>query len=553
MTIRTYGTLTRDGGEWILDVEPHVAMMVKRVFTRVTREGQKLTLKHNPETCRQLDWLTKLYPLTCPDQTQLDQIVVAHNDRLAEAERIVQPGYEPRVFDVKLPPRDYQRLGAELYLNSKSLLLADVVGAGKTLTAICSLCDPRTLPAVIVCPPHLLMQWERELTRCAPDLFVHTITKRRPYTLPTRDGRGPDVLLLSYFRADGWEDALRGYAKSVVFEEAQELRRRDSQKYQACKLIAADCEFRLQLSGTPIFNYGGEIYSLVQILRPDFLGDYEEFCREWCVGAWDKPRLKDPDAFGSFLREQHLMLRRTLKDIKRELPPLQKITQMIDSDAKAMASIDGAAGELARTLMAETELTRGDKMRAAGDLEMLVRQATGIAKAPYVAAFVELLLESDEPVVVFAWHRGVHDILASKLAKYRPAFYTGEESAVKKQTELDRFLTGDTNLLVISLRSGSGIDGLQFRCRTCVFAELDWSPAVHEQCYGRVARDGQTDPVTVYYLLADAGSDPPIAEMLGLKQSQIDGLMGVKHEGPFQQFDPTVAMRKLAESYLTKH
>ena len=78
--------------------------------------------------------------------------------------------------------------------------------------------------------------------------------------------------------------------------------------------------------------------------------------------------------------------------------------------------------------------------------------------------------------------------------------------------------------MLISLRAGAGIDGLQHVCSTVVFGELDWSPGVHEQCIGRVHRDGQTEPVMAYFLISDHGSDPIVSEVLGVKREQIEGV-----------------------------
>ncbi len=74
--------------------------------------------------------------------------------------------------------------------------------------------------------------------------------------------------------------------------------------------------------------------------------------------------------------------------------------------------------------------------------------------------------------------------------------------------------------MIISLRSGVGLDGLQHRCCTVVIGELDWSPQVHEQIVGRLERPGQTQQVQAIYLHANGGSDPLIIDMLGLKASQ---------------------------------
>src|SRR5690606_35760907 len=78
--------------------------------------------------------------------------------------------------------------------------------------------------------------------------------------------------------------------------------------------------------------------------------------------------------------------------------------------------------------------------------------------------------------------------------------------------------------MVMSLRSGAGVDGLQEVCNTVVFGELDWSPGAHEQCIGRVHRDGQSQPTMAYFLTASDGSDPIMVEVLGVKREQIEGV-----------------------------
>src|SRR5690606_4870756 len=100
----------------------------------------------------------------------------------------------------------------------------------------------------------------------------------------------------------------------------------------------------------------------------------------------------------------------------------------------------------------------------------------------------------------------------------------GSESFRQKEEAKKRFVEGDCPLFIMSLRSGAGLDGLQGVCNTVVFGELDWSPGVHEQCIGRVHRDGQNQSTNVYYLLATEGSDPIVADVLGVKRAQVEGI-----------------------------
>ena len=74
------------------------------------------------------------------------------------------------------------------------------------------------------------------------------------------------------------------------------------------------------------------------------------------------------------------------------------------------------------------------------------------------------------------------------------------------------FVSGKNNLLIMTLRSAAGLDGLQARCSTMVFGELDWSPGIQHHWSGRLDREGQAQPVTTLFLVAEDGSNPPIVD-----------------------------------------
>lgn len=557
--MRTLGSLRLDTKKnlWLMKLEPHAAMMAKRVFPRLPQMGGTFELPNLEQICFELRWFMERYPLEMNQRQRFGLMNAAdrHVERVTFLDQMLDGDYKPKQFKLAVEPREYQKLGAEKWLAGQGLLLADDVGLGKTCTAIAGLTEAR--PAVVVSLAHLPMQWLRELNKFAPDLFVHILQKSEPYTLPKQDGRGPDVIISSYHKLAGWCDVLAKYCKAVVYDEIQELRHADSQKYRAAKKVSVACKWRIGLSATPIYNYGGEIYNVVDQLFPDRLGSPAEFYREWCDGDSEKAKLADPDAFGSWMKDQHMMLRRTRKDVGRELPPLQRITVKVDSDERALNQISGRAGELARLILAGETGGRGDAMNASGQFDAMLRQATGVAKAPYVATFVEMLLDQKVPVVLFGWHHAVYQIWMDKLRHFAPRLYTGQQTTKQKDEAINAFVKGSdapggTDLLILSLRSGAGIDGLQHRCCTTVHGELDWSPGVIEQDIGRVARDGQTSPVVSYMLLAETGSDPLMAEVLGLKQDQVEGLRG---RGPVlaqRKLDTTNTLKELARQYLKK-
>jgi superfamily II DNA helicase RecQ len=208
---------------------------------------------------------------------------------------------------------------------------------------------------------------------------------------------------------------------------------------------------------------------------------------------------------------------------------------------------------LARTILAEGERYRGEKMRVSEELSNQLRQATGIAKAPYAAEFVRLLADSGEQIVLYGWHREVYSIWLDRLKEYQPRLYTGTENSRQKEEAKKAFLNGSCRILIISLRAGAGVDGLQSVCRTVVHGELDWSPGVHEQNAGRVYRDGQTEPVMNYFLVAETGSDPVIAERLGIKCEQIRGLRQESAELFEALQNDGGHIKRLAQAFLDAH
>lgn len=562
MSSPVYGDLKLNNGHWLLAAEPHVLMMAKRIFGKLSRDAKGcVSLPADPATSRDLEWFAERYPLRLHNRAALAELAGKHRDTILRLNQIIDPNYTPGTYSLKLPPRNYQRLAADWMIRTGEGILGDQVGLGKTCSAICAMSTGETLPCLVVCPTHIQTQWRHEIEKFAPDLRAHIITRGTPYQLPKIKGRGPDVIIINYHKLDGWAEVLAAYCKAVVFDEVQELRRlgknaaEPSKKYAAAQLIAHACKFRHGLSGTPVFNYGGEIWNVLQVLAPNRLGTWAEFRQEWCTHDGDdasRTPLRDPEEFGSWLRAEFLMLRRTRKDVGRELARLTKITHQIDADHEVFAREHGRAAELARIICAGTGLAKGEARNARGEFTELVRQATGIAKAPYVAAFVEMLIESGEKVVLFGWHHAVYAQWAHHLKKYAPAFYTGQQSEKQKDEARDRFIEGATPLIILSLRAGAGLDGLQRVSNTVVFGELDWSPGAMEQGIGRVDRDGQTDPVTAYFLVSDQGLDPAMVTTLGLKTAQVEGIRSDGVRPLEQRVDSDAAIKALAERYVGK-
>lgn len=564
--MRTYGQVgyDKEHRRWLIKCEPHVMLRLKRSFPKVKQYSYGvIALADTIETARDLEWFVSRFPLTFDDRKYLEQRAKEHRDQETLVAKLLRSRQTTMRFEMAQSPRDYQKIAAALLLGKGSLLLADDVGLGKTCSAICTFTDPRTLPALVVTLAHLPRQWEREIMKFMPQLRTHIMTRSTPYDIANARGmfgQLPDVIITNYHKLKGWAETLAPIVRSVVFDECQELRHAEhggevTAKYAAAKHIADAAAFRMGLSATPIYNYGGEMFNVLDVITPGGLGERSEFKTEWCHNSWDDKKLiiDDPKAFGQYARDAGLMLRRTRVEVGRELPAVTKAPQYIDANEEALEQVSKSCSELARFILHQSETQRGQKMQASEELSNLLRQATGIAKAPYVAGFVRLLLESEEKVVLYGWHRDVYAIWMDLLKDFNPVMYTGSESPNQKELAIRSFKHAGSRVLMMSLRSGAGVDGLQESCRTVVFGELDWSPGVHEQCIGRIHRDGQQQPVVAYFLIAETGSDPVVADVLGLKASQIEGVRDPNQDLVTKLQTDSGNARRLAEAYLTQH
>lgn len=526
-TSHIYGELSynRRSKCWTIKAEPCVTELAKRLFPGCEGRGRGIArFTAHRRIIGELNWLMLRYPLTIKevDRTRWEQALeeareyaIRRETRLAEPESASPPS---DTFHGELMP--FQQEGLGYLLNNNRALLADEMGLGKTVQALAYLATTASFPTLLVVPPHLVRNWSREAERfLALDsgVRIHIIRGLKPYELPEAD-----IYIIHYLLLRGWKQTLPEYAfPAVIFDEIQELRHAGTEKYSSASLLASSTERVIGLSGTPIYNQGGEIWNVINILDFHFLGDWESFSREWCYG-YNNQIVQKPELLGEHLRREGLMLRRLKRDVLTQLPPKRRLVQEIDWDDKLYRQRMQPALEKLSTL----RHTDDASMRALieDQISQQQRQATGVAKAPYVCAFVRALVEDGSQVLLFAHHHAVMDIYKKELKSLRPVFITGRENEQEKDRAMRTFMDGRTDLCVVSLRAASGLNLQRANC--VVFGELDWSPAVHSQAEDRAHRIGQMDSLLCYYLVSPRGSDQDMQEALGLKVSQFVSLMG---------------------------
>ena len=437
---------------------------------------------------------------------------------------------------------DFQREGLDFLMKSSgNALLADEMGLGKTVQTLAYLSkEKNAFPALVIAPLVTLTNWQREIEKFLKKKSRNgkIIDAKTPTSVMIRNGKLNDIGEYDFYIINyellhkRLPDLMKLNLRAVICDEVQHLRSKTTQKYAAVKKLAAKdgIKFRVGLSGTPIYNRGSEIWPIVDILKPGLLGSFKEFCEYFCY-VNEKGKAIVLENKRESLREQltkHVMLRRKKSDVLKELKDKVRYPEVIAADEKFYKSeLDKIWKKLEEEQKsAQTAFDKSASYHRAIESE---RQAAGLAKLPHVINFVNDIMEIEESVVVFCHHRAIHDLLHQSLSKYNPASIIGGQSDKQRDTEITRFQKGDTKLMVAGLRAGNvGIN--LTKASYVIFAELDWSPAIHRQAEDRLHRIGQKNTVFAYYLVGNGTLDEHVADILVDKSYEIDTILDAKTE-----------------------
>ena len=529
---------------WKVTGERAVAMVSQIIPQAWYGDGEyEAIVPDDPKNVAQIKWIMDRYPLEIlskniwqkkvPPSTKVVQKKPKKTERL----QLANPGKQ---FKGNL--LNFQREGLDFLLKSAgNALLADEMGLGKTVQSLSYIAsEQNAFPALIVAPLVTLQNWQREiekfLTRKSRN--GRLVDGQAPTSTIIRVGKSEaldkfDFYIINYeLLFKRYKDLSKLGLKTIVCDEVQNLRSKTTQKYHAIKKLAAleSVKYRVGLSGTPIYNRGSEIWPIVDILRPGLLGSFKEFCEYFCyVNEKGKAIVLENkrESLRNML-QKHVMLRRKKSDVLSELKEKIRYKEIIDSDINYY---NKELERIWRKLEDERKVaqTPFDASTAYQRAIQSERQAAGAAKLPHVINFVKNIMEIEESVVVFCHHKSIHTLLHQSLSEFKPASIIGGQSDKQRQDNIDSFQNGQTKLMIAGLRAGNvGIN--LTRAKYVIFAELDWSPAIHLQAEDRLHRIGQKNTVFAYYLIGNGTLDEHVAKVLVDKSYEIDAIMDNKVE-----------------------
>jgi len=440
-----------------------------------------------------------------------------------------------------LPLLPYQKAGVSYAIDAKRCFIADDMGLGKTIQSIAAVELAEAYPALVVCPPSLVLNWKAEYAKWLPERRVAVVTDRKSFP----DTGSYDVVVLGWSNIAHWAENVKGH-QAMIADESHYAKTYDAQRTKAAIKVAKTVPtdgLVLALTGTPITNRPAEYAAQLELLGrlQDFGGKWG-FYRRYCAafrdkwGKWHIDGNSNLDELNNKLRST-CYVRRVKEQVLKDLPPVMHAPLVVAGDAGPMGEYRKAEADIIKWLMeraAEIALELGMSVKsaqvrarmAAESNEHLVRlsvlrRLAAKAKMGVITEWVEQVNGEGRKVVIAAHHREVVDELARRFGGLK---IQGGQDVAEVEAHKARFMNEDVTsapVIVLSIQAAKTGHTLT-AAQDVLFAELPWTPADVDQTYSRCHRIGQLGSVTATYLLAAGTVDEEIYDVVQSKRSVVN-------------------------------
>ncbi len=450
--------------------------------------------------------------------------------------------------------RGYQEIGlAWLQFLRKNLLggiLADDMGLGKTVQALAHLqlekAEGRLKhPALVIAPTSLMYNWRSESNRFAPELRVLMLHggQRQQHFEYIKDY---DLVLTTYPLVSRDQDVLALQRWSwLILDEAQNIK--NSKAMTTGVIHTLKSEHRLCITGTPMENHLGELWSLYNFLMPGFLGSDSQFRRVFRIPI-EKEGNRDR-AMALSRRVAPLLLRRTKQQVATELPPKTEMVRMAEMgqaqrdmyESIRLSLHKRVRDEIAKRGLARSRIIVLDallKLRQICCDPSLVELPTakeGVesAKLELLMDLIEELLDEGRRILLFSQFTSMLDIVETRLKETNIRYVKLTGQTRDRQSPINQFQNGDVPLFLISLKAG-GVGLNLTAADTVIHYDPWWNPAVEEQATDRAYRIGQDKPVFVYRLICAGSVEEKMAVLKAQKKALATSIYGDNEGGEFK-------------------
>jgi superfamily II DNA or RNA helicase len=418
-------------------------------------------------------------------------------------------------------------------------ILADDMGLGKTIQTLAHILVEKEAgrldaPALVVAPTSLMGNWQAEAVRFAPGLRVLLLHGKERGALFDQIG-GADLVLTTYALLGRDEAALRKHRYHLlILDEAQYIKNSRAKAAQVARLL--DARHRLCLTGTPVQNHLGELWSQFHFLMPGLLGEEKAF-----NAGFRKPIEQHGDSLRKALlarRVKPFMLRRTKDKVATELPPKTEIVLPVEFggaqrdlyETVRLAMDRKVRDEIDRKGLARSQIVILDallKLRQVCCDPRLLKSSAGLAGSAKLDALMELLetlLSEGRKVLVFSQFTSMLALIADELRARAVEFAVLTGDTADRAAPIAAFQQGQVGVFLISLKAG-GVGLNLTAADTVIHYDPWWNPASENQATDRAWRIGQEQPVFVYKLIARGTLEEKIQDMQRRKGELANALL----------------------------
>ena len=467
----------------------------------------------------------------------------------------------PVGLQATLRPYQQQGLNWLQFLRSHGLagILADDMGLGKTLQTLAHIQVEKdagrlTRPALIIAPVSLMGNWRNEAARFCPELRTMVIHGKDRHEVVS-DMASHDIVIAPYSLLQRDRELwLEAAWHLVVLDEAQNIK--NASTHAAQVVAQLNTRHRLCLSGTPMENHLGEIWSLFYFLMPGFLGSqkrFQELFRTPIEKLGDSERMAQLRA-----RITPFMLRRTKALVAGELPPKVETVVRVE--------LEGKQADLYETIRLGMEKTVRDALESKGlaksqitilDALLKLRQVCcdpkllklpaaqkikGSAKLEQLMEMLPEMVAEGRRILLFSQFTTMLTLIEAELQKHKLQWVKLTGQSQNREALIQQFTDKTVPIFLISLKAG-GV-GLNLpQADTVIHYDPWWNPAVENQATDRAHRIGQTETVFVYKLVAQGTIEERILALQERKAVLADSM----YSGAIGRKQPLFTESDLAE------
>ncbi|WP_054710889.1 DEAD/DEAH box helicase [Bacillus sp. JCM 19041] len=526
-------------GEW-LAWDPALAAQLKSYLERVNERYSYLDAWKMVETN------------SFPDELQEVNMQIDWSDEL---EQKLTDLYRQSPKPINLPIsfngtlRSYQKEGVDWLAHLRKIgfggCLADDMGLGKSIQTIAYILyvlqeqSTKKAPFLLICPTSLLFNWSNECERFAPGLtiFIHHGTDR----LDENDSRlhNVDLVLTSYTLA--LKDAYffeEIHWNGLILDEAQHIKNKETKQRKAIRKIQAT--HRLALTGTPIENRLTELWSLMDLLNPSLLGNFQRFYQTYI-----RPIERDGDEqtqqeLQALIRP--FLLRRTKNDpaTDLQLPEKQEQTELVQLSIEQAALYQAVVDDVSNRIQTVSAFERRAMiLRTITRLKQICNHPAQFYKDHALEKhesgkwdmfihLIDAIHARGESVLIFTQYKEMGKMISTHVQnrlEQQVPFLHGGLSRKQRQEVISQFQNNnDITAFVLSLKAG-GVGLNLTKATNVIHYDRWWNPAVENQATDRAYRIGQTKQVQVYKLLTTGTVEERIDRLISGKQALADGIL----------------------------